>query len=103
MADVVRSKAAKDDLLDIFDYGSGRWGIDQAMSFTFSFEDVDHLLATHPEIGRLRPEIGAGIRSWLHRGHIIVYRIDGRTVRIGRILHATADLVSLENRDWGLQ
>ncbi len=98
MARIIRSRAADDDLFAILDYGIDRWGVDKALAFTFSFEAAEALLASHPEIGRPRPEIEAGIRSWQHRGYIIFYRYDEPLVTIIRILHGAADPGSID--DW---
>ena len=91
MANIVRSKAADEDLLAIAAYGSGKWGIEAALTFVNAFNDAFALLARYPDIGRPRDELGNGVRSWLHRGYIIYYVRIGDDVVIGRILHGAAD------------
>ena len=45
------------------------------------------LLASSPEIGSLRPNLGSGIRSWLVVPYVIFYRVRPDGVIISRILH----------------
>jgi toxin ParE1/3/4 len=48
------------------------------------------LLAEQPRMGRLRPEFGAGVRSFAVENHIIYYRPSGE-VLIARVLHGRRD------------
>ena len=48
------------------------------------------LLAEQPRMGSLRPEFGAGVRSFTVENHVIYYRHDG-DVLIARILHGRRD------------
>ena len=48
------------------------------------------LLVEQPRIGRLRPEFGAGVRSFTVENHVIYYRHDGDVV-IARVLHGRRD------------
>jgi toxin ParE1/3/4 len=48
------------------------------------------LLAEQPRIGRLRPEFGAGVRSFTVENHVIYYRHDA-DILIARILHGRRD------------
>ena len=91
MANIVRSHAADEDLLAIADYGSGKWGIEAALTFIDAFKNAFALLGRYPDIGRPRDELGSGVRSWLHRGYVIYYLHIGDDVVIGRILHGAAD------------
>ena len=47
-------------------------------------------LAEQPRMGRLRPEFGAGVRSFTVENHVIYYRHDG-DVLIARVLHGRRD------------
>ncbi len=103
MARIVRSEAADEDLLAIAEYGTRTWGIESSILFGRSFNEAFALLAEHPDIGRIRAELGEGVRSWLHRGHVIYYAHRGDAVVIGRVLHGAADppplLDALEERE----
>ena len=48
------------------------------------------LLAQQPRMGRLRPEFGAGVRSFTVENHVIYYQHDG-DVLIARVLHGRRD------------
>ena len=51
------------------------------------------LLATQPRMGRLRPELGRGIRSWpTSTSYILFYVVKGREVIIVRALHHARDI-----------
>ena len=52
--------------------------------------DRFNLLAEQPGIGRLRPEFGAGVRSFVVESYVIYYRRD-RDVLIARVLHGRRD------------
>jgi toxin ParE1/3/4 len=52
--------------------------------------DRFELLAEQPRMGRLRPEFGAGVRSFTVENHVIYYRHDGE-VLIARVLHGRRD------------
>ena len=52
--------------------------------------DRFELLAEQPRMGRLRPEFGAGVRSFTMENHVIYYRHEG-DVLIARVLHGRRD------------
>jgi toxin ParE1/3/4 len=91
MAGVRRSPRAEADLESILD------DLDQkdpavALRYADAFAAKGDLLAKFPEIDRLRPEIGPGLRSTLVRPYVIFYRVEGDVVQILRILHGMRDL-----------
>ena len=51
MAEFRLTAAAARDLDDIFDYGAGQWGADQAASYIATLAERFALLADFPEIG----------------------------------------------------
>jgi toxin ParE1/3/4 len=51
------------------------------------------LLAEQPRMGRLRPEFGAGVRSFTVENHVIYYGPDA-DILIARILHGRRDLAN---------
>ena len=53
---------------------------------------VSRVLGTFPEAGRLRPELGHGIRTYPYDSYIVVYRVARGQVRVVRILHGHRDL-----------
>lgn len=79
------------DLLTIADYGADRWGRDAADTFLDSFEESFLLIERHPDIGRVRDELGSNRRSWPHRGYVVFYTHLTGELAVNRILHASAD------------
>lgn len=52
------------------------------------------ILATHPEAGRPRPELGRDIRCLVERPYLVFYRILGGTAEVIAFLHGARDLQS---------
>jgi toxin ParE1/3/4 len=52
-------------------------------------EDVSTLLVNFPSIGRARPALGRGLRSFRVRQfqYVLFYRVEGSEVRLIRLLH----------------
>jgi toxin ParE1/3/4 len=48
------------------------------------------LVAEQPGMGRIRPEFGEGVRSFVVESNVIYYRHDGETL-IARVLHGRRD------------
>jgi toxin ParE1/3/4 len=60
-----------------------------------NLEQKCRLLATMPEMGRLRPELAPELRSWAVSEYVIFYRpiVDG--ILVVRVLHGSRDLPAL--------
>lgn len=87
------SADADKDIEDIFDYTAEKFGLDQAVTYVNTFDDVFTDLLNNPELGRRRPEIRQGLRSIAHESHTIFYRVLKDRIRIVRILHGSRDLL----------
>lgn len=83
---VVRSKRAVNDLIEIWAYVAIH-NPDAADRLLETIDSQFTLLAEHPEIGRERPELGHGVRSFANRGYLIYYRVRHSRVSILRCLH----------------
>lgn len=53
------------------------------------------LLALHPDIGRLRPELAPRLRSFPAGPFIILYRPRGRAIEIVRVVRGARDIPAL--------
>ena len=68
-------------------------------------DDVDstvNQLLVRPELGRFRPEVKAGLRSWpfeVFGNWINFYRVDKESLRQVRLLHGARDLPRALLRD----
>lgn len=83
---------ARRDLEAIRDVGVQEFGAEAAERHLLGFERHFALLRTHPFAGQKRPEFALGIRSLSHRPHRLLYRVDGDTVLIVRIIHHRQDV-----------
>ena len=85
---------ARADLHDIWDY-IARHSISAASRFTDTIEEKCGLLAAAPEIGRARPELAPGIRSFPVGNYVIFYRRGRSGIDVIRVLSAARDIPSL--------
>jgi toxin ParE1/3/4 len=53
------------------------------------------LLGQRPHVGRARDDLGPGLRSFPVGGYIILYRSDGKNVRILHVIHGSRDIPRL--------
>src|SRR5579862_6787906 len=68
-------------------------GVDWALEYVEGLrKKIERVLETFPEAGRLRPELGHGVRSYPYDTYVIVYRLARGQIRIVRILHGHRDL-----------
>jgi len=56
------------------------------------------LLGANPYAGRRRDELRVGLRSFIAREYLILYRIQGQTVVILHIVHGRRDLATFLGR-----
>ncbi len=94
MAEVFHSEDALQDLDEIWVYMS-RQSPKQASEFIVSLDDTLALLAEFPYLGRERKEWKEGLRSTLHKGYIVIYRVIEEGVLIERIVYASRDIEGL--------
>ena len=91
MAELHFLNAADSDLDDIDDFSIAHFGDDVAETYIRGFEAAFQRLSEFPNVGRLEPDVGQGIRCLSHRLHRIYFAIDGSTVIVIRILHHARD------------
>lgn len=92
MSDFILSPEADGDLQDIFLFTRETWGESQAERYLRGLYDTFQLLADHPGIGRIRPELNAKIRSFPYQRHIIfIMQVEERTA-IVRVVHGSRDI-----------
>ena len=98
MARLIRSPAAKRDIVDVLTYTKERWGRQQAREYASLIEEALIAISSHPQRGKSREDICAGIfaRHIAQRGrparHIVFYRINSNgIVEIVRFLHDAMD------------
>ena len=89
------SRAAQHDLEDIQETGLLEFGIHATRNHMAGFERIFALLRERPLTGQDRPDFGAGIRSFSHRPHRLLYRVERGEILIVRILHGARDARSI--------
>jgi toxin ParE1/3/4 len=92
---IKRSAKARADLLEIWLYIADR-DSQAADRILGEIERVCRLIATHPRMGRERPDIRPGIRSFAVMSWTIFYRIEDRFIDIVRVLHGARDIDEIE-------
>jgi len=88
---LVLASDARRDIRDVLTYTEQQWGKAQRRDYRRALYEVFDELTWFPELGRLRPEYGSGVRSYRVRQHIVVYRADDAELRIARVLHESRD------------
>ena len=83
---------ARQDLRAIRDYIS-KDDCKAAERFLMRLRDMARMLAGAPAIGRVRPEIGSGIRSFVVNRYVLFYRpLPGAVgIELVRVLHGARD------------
>jgi toxin ParE1/3/4 len=82
---------ARRDLRSIRVYGLKQWGEAQADAYHAALTTGFERLQDHPQIGRVREDLGAGVRAWPVEHHVLYYRVMDDVIEVVRILHERAD------------
>jgi len=86
---------AKEDLRKIARFTEKRWGRNQRFLYIKQFDDVFHLLAETPSVGKQCDYIKEGYRKFPQSSHIIFYLESTKSkITMIRILHKSMDVES---------
>ena len=88
---LILSPAAQDDITDILLYTLQTWGEEQMDVYAASLDKGLMLLINKPDIGRSRPELYSGCRSYRIREHVVYYAVHDEDINVARILHGRMD------------
>jgi toxin ParE1/3/4 len=88
---IFRSPEAQEDLLSIWEFGADEWSPDQADEHLRDIQDMCDRLRVHPELGRKRNELIAGLYSIPINRHVIFYQQSLKAITIVRVLHEALD------------
>jgi len=96
MRTIQRTSRAHTDLVEIALH-IARANPTPANAWLDAIEQKCRLLASMPEMGRLRPELAPGIRSWAVGEYVLFYQpiLDG--IVLVRVLHGSRDLPAAFN------
>ena len=90
------SGRAKRDLDDIwYEVAVGSGNIDRADAQLDAILQILRLLGQYPLLGRKRPDLREGLRSFPSGSYVILYKADGSTAKILHVLPAMRDIASL--------
>ncbi len=85
------SKLALRDVEEVFDYTVERWGKEQAETYVAAIWESFEKIQKTPHRWRLRDDVYPQCRICFSGRHAVLYRIQGKRVEIGRVLHAAMD------------
>ena len=86
------SHDADDDLADILEYTIQTWDEDRAESYKMTIYRACRELAEFPSLGRLRDDLGEGVRTYVVGQHVVVYRSSETDLIVSRIIHVRRDI-----------
>lgn len=78
----------RQDLLDIWRYSADTWSPSRADRYIRDLDACFTVLSLHPQLASERVEFVPPVRLHRFGSHIIVYRTDGDTLSIVRVLHS---------------
>jgi toxin ParE1/3/4 len=89
------TRAAEDDLLEIFVTGILEFGEAQAKKYQEELKRSLDFIEDNPLGARERPELKSGVVRVHPSGvHVIIYRVQGEDVLVIRVRHAREDWIS---------
>ena len=83
---------ALEDLDAIAAYTIEKWGINRLESYVGSLTESFERLSANPSLGRERPDIHPGYRSFPVGSHVVFYVDDGKFINIIGIPHKSMDV-----------
>ena len=97
MTRIVRRPRARQDLVGIWHYIADESGEARADKYLRRLNDVISYLAQQPLMGRARPEIEQGIRSFPAESHVFFYLALTDGIELARVLHGSQDVMTAWN------
>jgi toxin ParE1/3/4 len=85
------SPQALTDLDEIWDF-IAQDDPDAADRFVETLHEACGLIFSMPRVGRSRPELARGLRSFSHGSYVTVYVIERDMLTIARIIHGSRDI-----------
>ena|SRR5438132_825703 len=98
MLSVVRTDQAETDLAEILDYVEER-NPQAAEQLARAIDERCTLLSQLPLLGRMRQELGPGLRSVVIEQYVLFYRVTATAVEILRIVHGKRDIDAIMKTD----
>lgn len=90
--EVLFTPQANKDLIEIAIYTEQEWGKEQAEKYLDGFIAASVLLKQTPHLGKPLRKRGVTLRTLQQGQHLLIYRIEGQTLLVSRILHVGMDV-----------
>ncbi len=87
---------AEDDLRAIIHFTREMWGASQEQAYSNALDTAFGSIRKFSGLGRIQPDFGSEVRSYLSGQHVIFYRSHDEIVEILRILHVRMDSESYD-------
>jgi toxin ParE1/3/4 len=87
MKHLIVSPGASQDIDAVFDYTDGRWGLDQAITYTLGIKSTLQQICGGKRRGRRIPQLAAAYLSVSYQSHYLIYRETRQSIVLIRILH----------------
>lgn len=88
---IILSPEALDDIADVLLYTLQEWGETQQTTYAAALDKGLSRLLDKPDLGRGRPELYEGCRSYRINQHIVYYAVKGEDINVSRVLHVRMD------------
>ena len=88
------SKAAENDVINIYVDGAIMFGQEQAEHYHAGLETTLKMLAEYPYSGKEQLSITPPVRIFTFRSHLIIYSIDRHDILVLRVLNARQDWIA---------
>jgi toxin ParE1/3/4 len=91
----ILSPAADADIDALAEYIATTQSLAAAERFIDAIYEKCALLARHPDVGRLRPDLAPRLRSFSAGPFVVLYRHARRSIQIVRVVRGTRDIPAL--------
>jgi len=85
------SEEAYDDLINIQSYTYTNHGEAKWQSYSHDLDKAMAHILRNPFSGHARDDIPSGYQAWSVNEHVMIYRVENKTVYLVRVLHGKMD------------
>jgi toxin ParE1/3/4 len=93
------SKEAEDDIRDIQQYTFENYGERQVFEYSKKLDNVLSMILQNPAIGHKRTDTPPEYKTYPVEQHIIIFRVDEKTIYVVRVLHSPMDFSKQIEKD----
>jgi toxin ParE1/3/4 len=85
------SEEAYDDLINIQNYTYINHGETKWQNYSHDLDKAMSHILNHPFSGHVRDDVPSGYQAWGVNEHVMIYRVENKTVYLVRVLHGKMD------------